>query len=71
MGITFAVDKWMMGGGEAAIYLGWEGWVAERAHGICATLPLLFCPSRKKTRNGNCEQGCEGKLITKNPSLSG
>ena len=39
--LTLAVDKWYMG--WVAMSLGWAGWVAERAHGICASFPLLCC----------------------------
>ena len=54
------------------MHLRWDGWGAERSHGICAPLPLFYCPSfPRKVINGNCAQGYEGKSITNNPSLSG
>ena len=65
--ITLEVDKWEMM--RVSMSLGWVGWVAGRAHGICAIHPLLSCS--RKVRNGNCEGGCKGKLIPKKSSLSG
>ena len=32
--------------------------------------PLFFLATKSENRNGNCEQGCEGKLIPKKLSLS-
>ena len=43
---TLAVDKWEMGRVEMS--MGWEGWGAERAHGIYAPLPLFCCPGCEK-----------------------
>ena len=48
--------------------LGWVCWGAERAHELCALFLLLSHP--RKARNGNCERGCEGKLIPKKSCLS-
>ena len=67
MDITLDMDKWEMG--WVWIYLGLAGRGAERAHGLCALFPLLSC--QQKVRNGNCERGCEGRLIPKKSSLSG
>ena len=64
--VTSAEDKWEVGGGMMS--LGWAGWGAECAHGLCA-FPLL--PYAQKVRNGICEQGCDEKLIPKKSSLSG
>ena len=44
--LTLTVDKCQMGSGD--IYLGWEGWGADCTHGICAPLPLFFCPAYEK-----------------------
>ena len=44
--LTFAGDKWEMGWGT--MYLGWAGWLAESAHGICTHFPFFCCPARKK-----------------------
>ena len=68
--LTLAVDKWDMGWGDMS--LGWAGWGAEHAHGLCLLLPFFCCPAcPQKVRNGNCERGCEGKSIPKKSSLSG
>ena len=32
---------------------------------------LVFLPAKSKNINGNCERGCEGKLMLKKLSLSG
>ena len=62
--------KWEMGGG--VVYLGWTVCGAERAHGLCALLPLLFfLPVKSENINGNCERGCKGMLIPKKSSLIG
>ena len=44
--LTLAVDNWDMG--WEAMSLGWAGWGAYRARGICTPFPLLYCPTRKK-----------------------
>ena len=62
--ITLEVYKWDIVWVE--MYMGWEGWEEERAHGICMTSPLLNCD-----QNDNFERGCEGKLILKNLNISG
>ena len=61
--LTLARDKWEVGRGTMSRR--WSGWGVECAHEICAHLPLLCCPTPQKVRNGNCERGCEGKLILK------
>ena len=43
IGINLAGDKWEMGRGEMS--LEWEGWGAERTHGICTNSPLFCCPA--------------------------
>ena len=54
MDITLAVDKRDMG--WVSMYLGWAGWGAERANGLCAPFPLFCFPAcPPKVRNGNCE----------------
>ena len=39
--LDLAVDKWEMGFGS--MFLGWEGWVVERDHGLSAPFSLLYC----------------------------
>ena len=65
--ITLAVDKWEVYGG--VLSQGWAGWGVESAHGICVPFPLLSL--LQKVINGNCDCGCNGKLIPKKSSLSG
>ena len=66
--LTLAGDMWEVEGG--AMSLVWEGWGSKRAHGHCAPFPSFYFPAcLLKVRNGNYEQGCEGKLIPKKSSL--
>ena len=65
--LTLEVDKYEMG--WVSMYMWWVGWGEERAHGLCKLVSLLSCP--EKVRDGNCERGCEGKLIPKKSILNG
>ena len=52
--LTLAVEKCYMVWGTMS--WGWAGWLAERAHEICAPLPLLCFPDfSRKVINCNCD----------------
>ena len=49
-----------MGCEVGAMLWGWDGWRAESAHGVFSTFPIVLL---QKSRNGNCERGCEEMFI--------
>ena len=56
---------WLGISGRRGVGGGYHGgrMVGERSALMgAASLILFYCPVRKKTRNGNCEWGWEGKL---------
>ena len=61
LALTLAVDKWEMGWGE--ILWVWYSWRAESDNGIYMHLLLFYYPYQEKVMNGNCERGCDRKLI--------
>ena len=44
---------------------------AGRLGSIARSPSFVVLPAKSVNRNGNCERGCEGKLIRKRSSLSG